>query len=98
MSEEEEQQHEQSGGQRPIASFRGSGGLNVAVWKHKNEDGPDRYSVNIERSYRRQDETFESTQYLRDVDLLRVQKLLDQADEWIEQDKARQRSSGSMER
>ena len=75
--------------QRPVAEFKGSGGIKVAVWKHKHGEGPDGYSIRIDRSYRDGDE-FQSTQYLRDQDLLRTQKLIAQADDWIEQDKGRQ--------
>jgi len=94
----DEQQENQPTGQRPITSFRGTGGLSVAVWKHKSEDGPDRYSINIERSYKNKEGEFESTAFLRDSDLLRTQKLLDQADAWIEQDKAHQRSTAAAQR
>ena len=74
---------------RPAVSFNGSGGLQVAVWKHKSgEDGPSQYSVRVDRSYK-DGEEFKSTQYLRDNDLLRVQQLLTKADEWIENDKGR---------
>ena len=82
MSEEEQQ------AKRPAASFSGSGGLNVAVWKYKTEDKPDRYSVKIERTYKDGDD-YQTTQYLRDQDLLRAKELLQNADEWIEQDKGR---------
>lgn len=88
--------HEQSQAARPAAKFSGSGGLHVAVWKHKSEQGYDRYSVRIERTYK-DDEGYKSTDYLRDGDLLRVQKLISQADDWIEQDKAKFRSGASQD-
>jgi hypothetical protein len=75
---------------RPAARFTGTGGLSVAVWKHKSESGFDNYSVRLDRSYKDSDGKYQSTPYLRDSDLLRAQKLLEQADEWIEQDKGRQ--------
>lgn len=81
---------------RPAAKFSGSGGLHVAVWKHKSEQGYDRYSVRVERTYKDGD-GYQSTDYLRDADLLRVRKLLDDADNWIEQDKAKFRASASQE-
>ena len=71
---------EEKRGQRPVAEFRGSGGIKVAVWKHKHEEGPDSYSIRMDRSYREDGGDFKSTQYLRDQDLLRSQKLLAQAD------------------
>ncbi len=78
---------------RPIMSFSGSGGINVAVWKNKSETGAEHYSVRIERNFKDASGNFQSTQYLRAGDLLRTQSLLIQADGWIEQDKAKQRSS-----
>ena len=82
---------------RPAAKFDGSGGLHVAVWKHNSENGPAHYSIRIDRSFRKDGGDIESTQYLRDGDLLRARKLLDQADLWIEQDKAKYRSHNSRE-
>ncbi len=76
-------------GRRPAAQFTGSGGINVAVWKHKNDKGYDNYSVKLERSYKDGNGEYQATQYLRDDDLLRAQKLLEQADAWIERDKGR---------
>ena len=81
---------------RPAAKFHGTGGINVAVWKHRTDQGIDRYSIRIDRTYKDGDE-FKTTQYLRDGDMLRVQKLLGQADDWIEQDKARHRASASQD-
>jgi hypothetical protein len=79
---------------RPIVKFDGSGGLHVAVWKHPTENGPAHYSIRIDRSFRKDGGDIESTSYLRDGDLVRAQKLLSQVDDWIEQDKAKFRSSG----
>jgi len=74
---------------RPAKAFSASGGLNVAIWKHRNEDGPDRYSVKLDRTYRDESGEYHSTPYLRDGDLLRAAKTLEAADQWIEQDKAK---------
>lgn len=82
---------------RPAAKFTGSGGLSVAIWKNKSENGYDNYSVRLERNYKLEDGTYKSTQYLRDADLLRAERLLTQADDWIEQDKGRQRSPASSQ-
>ena len=76
---------------RPVAKFSGTGGINIAVWKNKTEGGIDMYSVKMERTYKDSDGNYQSTPYLRDGDLLRAERLLEQADEWIEQDKGRQR-------
>ena len=78
-------------GTRPAARFTGSGGLSVGIWTNKAENGLTNYSVRLEKSYKGEDGNYHSTPYLRDNDLLRAQKLLEQADEWIEQDKGRQR-------
>lgn len=92
MSEENQEQLQNTSG-RPVAKFAGTGGLSVAVWKHKSESGYDNYSVRMDRSYKDQQGDYQSTDFLRDSDLLRAQKLLEQADEWIEQDKGRQRTA-----
>lgn len=84
-----------SGSSRPAASFSGSGGLNVAVWKQKSESGHEHYSVRLDRSYKDESGTYKSTPYLREGDLLRAQRLLGQADDWIEQDRAKQRASAA---
>jgi hypothetical protein len=97
--EEEAPETEPSSG-RPVAKFTGSGGLTAAVWKHKSESGYDNYSIRLDRSYMGADGNYQTTPYLRDSDLLRAQRLLEQADEWIEQDKGRgQRpSAGGQQR
>jgi hypothetical protein len=82
---------------RPIAKFSGSGGINAAVWKHKSDSGPDHYSVRLDRTFRHDGGDYDSTPYLREGDLLRAQKLLGQADDWIEQDKAKNRSRSGGE-
>ena len=87
------EQAESGTSSRPAARFSGTGGISVAVWKHKTDDGWDRYSVRVDRSYKDDEGEFQSTPYLRDLDLLRVQKLLGAADDWIEQDKAKYRAS-----
>lgn len=86
----------ESAGARPIAKFSGSGGLNVAVWKHKTNGGADHYSIRLDRTYKNDAGAYETTSYLREGDLLRAQKLLGQVDDWIEQDRAKHR--GGQER
>jgi hypothetical protein len=105
MSNEEQQEvvtnlNEQSNavGNRPAASFTGSGGIQIAIWKHKSANDYDTYSVRVERSYKDDDGNYKSTSYLRDSDLLRVGKLLELADDWIEQDKSRQRPASARAR
>lgn len=77
---------------RPVAKFSGTGGVHVAIWKHRSEQGSDRYSIRIDRTYKT-DNGYKTTGYLRDSDLLRVTKLLGAADDWIEQDRAKFRAS-----
>jgi hypothetical protein len=98
MTEEAEETADEPENKRPIQEFRGSGGIKVAVWKKKFEDGPDRYSILIDRVYRDSGGEFRSTKYLDDRDLLRTAALLQEADNWIEKDKRRQRGTGATER
>lgn len=86
-----ESESSQSGGSRPNAKFNGSGGVSVAVWKHKADGGAEHYSIRMDRTFRNDAGEYESTPYLREGDLLRAQNLLGQADDWIEQDRARNR-------
>lgn len=81
----------ETSGTRPMAKFSGSGGLSVAVWKHKVESGAEHYSIRMDRTYKNDAGEYESTPYLREGDVLRAQKLLGQVDDWIEQDRAKNR-------
>jgi hypothetical protein len=85
-----------SAGTRPIAKFTGSGGLSAAVWKHKTDGGAEHYSIRMDRTFKNDGGDYESTPYLREGDVLRAQKLLGQVDDWIEQDRAKNR--GGQER
>ena len=78
---------------RPVAKFSGSGGIHVAVWKNKSEQGHTYYAVKPERNYRDDEGEFHSSSYLRDGDILRAVELLKQADQWIEQDKSKFRAA-----
>lgn len=88
---------ESNAGTRPNATFTGTGGLSVSVWK-KRTDGQnfDSYSIRIERTYK-DDKSgeFKTTQYLRDSDLLRAAKLIEDADLWIEKDKGKNKGMNS---
>jgi hypothetical protein len=77
-------------GQRPIQTFSGSGGLRVAIWKKNSEHG-DFYNVKLERRYLGTGDQWQSTDSLRADDLLRAAKMLEDADQWIEQDKQKKR-------
>lgn len=86
------------GSLRPVATFSGSGGIRVAIWKNKMDNGVDHYSVKLERNYKDAEGEFHSTPYIGENDLLRAQKLLSDADSWIEQDRAKQRATLPRER
>lgn len=98
MTQNESAENTEAKGARPNASFAGSGGLNVAIWKQRNDAGIDHYSVKLERRYKDGNGNFQSTQSLREDDVLRAAKLLGAADDWIEQDRQKQRLSAVQER
>ncbi|MBV9123699.1 MAG: hypothetical protein JO112_10115 [Planctomycetes bacterium] len=58
------------------------GGLVVTIWKNESDKGS-WYSVTPARIYKQGDQWKESNSFDAD-DLLRLSKLLDQADSWIE--------------
>ena len=78
-------------GPRPNARFLSSSGIAVAVWKQRDDKGVDQYSVKIERRQTDREKSFISAEGLREEELLRVQKLLDSADAWIQYDRSKQR-------
>ena len=93
MTDHDEQQDvptSDSPSHRPASVISGSGGLRVAIWKNKGEHG-DFYSAKLERRYLGAGEKWQSTDSMRAEDLLRAQKLLSEADDWIERDKQKQR-------
>lgn len=98
MTQNESAENPESKGARPNTSFSGSGGLNVAIWKQRNDVGIDHYSVKLERRYKDGNGNFQSTDSLREGDVLRAVKLLGMADDWIEQDRQKQRLSAVQER
>lgn len=79
---------------RPIVKMTGSGGLSVAIWKRSTEQG-NNYSVLLDRSYKSEDGKYVTTPYLRPGDLLRAEKLLASADDWIEQDRLKGRGQSA---
>jgi hypothetical protein len=83
---------------RPHYSDNASGGLQVAVWRNRNEAGIDHYTVKLERRYKDANGNFQSTDSLRESDLLRAGKLLNIADDWIEQDRQKQKQRTGRER
>jgi hypothetical protein len=66
---------------KPAHKIR-SGALTVTVWKNDGDNGP-WYSVTPSRAYKQGDQWKDSDSFGQD-DLLRLGKLLDQADSWIQ--------------
>jgi hypothetical protein len=66
---------------KPAHKIR-SGAITVTVWKNDGEHGA-WYSVTPSRSYKKDDQWGESDSFGQD-DLLRLAKLLDEADSWIQ--------------
>ncbi|MEP3477813.1 MAG: hypothetical protein ABJZ55_01060 [Fuerstiella sp.] len=81
--------------QKPVAKFEATGGLLVAVWKNDN-GGKVTYSSSIEKSYRADSGDYRNTQNLYGNDLLRLSRLLQLADDWIEEAKGRKRGDVSF--
>jgi hypothetical protein len=98
MTEEQNPSGQEQPSTRPNATFSGSGGLHVAVWKQKNDAGIEHYSVKLDRRYKDSEGNFQSTESLREGDLLRAQRLLGIADDWIEQDRLKQRATQAAAR
>lgn len=65
---------------QPIHRVRG-GAIELSIWENQGDKGPF-YSVTHRRSYKQGDEWKESDSYGED-DLLRLAKLIDEADGWI---------------
>jgi hypothetical protein len=59
-----------------------SGTLTLTIWKNDGEKGP-WYSVTPARSYKKGDQWQDSDSFGED-DLLRLRKMLDEADSWIQ--------------
>lgn len=92
MSDTNEQSANETGNARPVASFCGSEGIPIAIWRNKSETTRTcTRSSSIVDTKTRKDGEYKSTQYLRASDLLRAQTLLEQADYWIEADKQKNR-------
>jgi hypothetical protein len=65
---------------KPVHKIR-CGALTVAIWRNEGEKGPF-YSATATRSFKQGEEWKETDSFGQD-DLLRLAKLLDQADSWI---------------
>jgi hypothetical protein len=70
-----------SDNRKPAHKIR-SGTLTVTIWTNDSDKGA-WYSVTPSRSYKKDDKWSESDSFGQD-DLLRLAKLLDEADSWIE--------------
>jgi hypothetical protein len=60
-----------------------SGALTLTVWKNDGENGP-WHSITISRSYKNKEAQWAESDSFGQDDLLRLAKLLDQADSWIQ--------------
>jgi hypothetical protein len=74
---------------QPVHKFRG-GGIELSIWENQGDKGLF-YSVTHRRSYKQGDEWKESDSYGED-DLLRLGKLIDEADSWIVAHRRQQRA------
>lgn len=75
---------------RPIHKILGIGGVAVAIWKRPTDKGAE-YSVLLDRSYKSESGEYVTSHYLRPSELLRAQKLIGMADDWIERDRLKGR-------
>jgi hypothetical protein len=76
--------------QKPVHKIR-SGAIEVAIWLQEGEKGP-WYSVTMNRSYKQGEGWKQSDSYGED-DLLRLAKLIEEADSWIVAQRRAQRAS-----
>jgi len=74
---------------RPIHSIP-AGGIEVSIWENQGQKGTF-YTITLRRSYKQGDEWKETGSYGED-DLLRLSKLIDEADGWIVAHRRRQRA------
>jgi len=70
---------------KPAIKFR-DGFLQVVVWRNTGERGA-YYSVNIQRSFKREDDSWGETDSLAQDDLLAMAELLREAYAWIKHQK-----------
>jgi hypothetical protein len=74
---------------KPVHKIR-SGGIEISIWKHEGANGV-WYSITLRRSYKQAEAWKESDSYAED-DLLRLAKLIDEADTWIVSQRQQQRA------
>ncbi len=86
---------------QPVKEFRARGGVKVAIWRNEEQqpDGSTRvsYSIKPQRSYRKKDGSWETTDYYRDRDLPHLRMLIDKAFEYtslVESQEAAEDSEG----
>jgi hypothetical protein len=75
---------------QPVHKLR-AGGIEVSIWENEGQKG-DFYTVSVRRSYKQGDEWKDSDNYAED-DLLRLAKLIEEADSWIIAHRRQQRAS-----
>jgi hypothetical protein len=71
----------------PNRQFTGKGAVRSSVWKTELEEGRIEYSVSIDRLFRDESDELMATPMLRSTDLEAAQKLIGQAEAWINEDK-----------
>jgi hypothetical protein len=74
---------------KPVHKIR-SGGIELSIWRNEGANGP-WYSVTTSRSYKQGNEWKVSDSFGED-DLLRLAKLIDEADTWIASERQQQRA------
>lgn len=75
---------------KPVHTIR-SGAIEVAIWLRDGDKGPF-YTATPRRSYKQGDEWKETDSFGED-DLLRLGKMIHQADDWIVEQRRQQRAS-----
>lgn len=56
--------------------------LSASIWKNEGTEKPF-YNVELQRSYKKEDGTWENTSSLSHADLLNASKLLQRAETWV---------------
>lgn len=80
---------------RPAAEIRGMSGLKATIWSDPTENGGVRYSVQIARTYRKDDQ-FHDTNYFGPSELLQAAHLAGLAYDKIVQLRSQQRAAGDQ--
>jgi hypothetical protein len=74
---------------KPVHKIRGAG-IEISIWKNEGANGP-WYSITVCRNYKQGNERKTSDNYGED-DLLRLAKLINEADTWTTSQRQQQRA------